>query len=136
MSRWTARPDGWTGSRRLSAQQRLLQRLLDWSDRDNVQWLTVGRSLERGNADWLSDLERRDRGQVGALRGGTRSRFHQALDALGDLVDLLPPAAKLSPAPVLRQYRDRARVDLTVGWRPLSTCPAALCSMTPKAQSI
>ena len=62
-------------------------------------------------------------------------RFRQALDpsATWWTCYLL---AKLSPAPVLRQYRDRTQVDLTVGWRPLSTCPAALCSMTPKAQSI
>jgi hypothetical protein len=42
----------------LSAQRRLLQRLLDWCQReDDVRWLTVGCSLERGNADWMSDVD-------------------------------------------------------------------------------
>ena len=39
----------------LAAHRRLLQRLLDWCEGDqDVRWLTVGCSLERGNADRLS----------------------------------------------------------------------------------
>ena len=42
----------------LSAQQQLLRRFLDWGQRDeDVRWIAVGCSLERGNADWMSDLD-------------------------------------------------------------------------------
>ena len=42
----------------LGPQRKLLLRLLDWCEGDeDVRWLTVGCSLERGDADRLSDLD-------------------------------------------------------------------------------
>ena len=70
----------------LGQQRQLLQRLLGWCVRDEgVRWLTIGCSLERGNADRLSDL---DVGMgVKEETSWTHSvRFRRALGDLGDLV--------------------------------------------------
>ena len=71
----------------LAAQRRLLQRLLDWCERDqDVRSLTVGCSMERGNADRLSDLDVaigvKEEHFVQAL-----ARVRQALGQLGELVE-------------------------------------------------
>jgi hypothetical protein len=70
----------------LGPQRHLLERLLDWCERDeDVRWLTVGCSLERGNADRLSDLD--------VAMGVKEEHFVEALGrvrrALGDLGDLV-----------------------------------------------
>jgi predicted nucleotidyltransferase len=104
----------------LAAQRRLLERFLAWCDRDaDVRWLTIGCSLVRGNADWMSDLD---------IAVGVREehleqalgRVRQALADIGDLVDsydyLLPLSSPLRR--FFAQYRDRTQVDLTVGSAP------------------
>jgi predicted nucleotidyltransferase len=104
----------------LAAQRRLLVRLLAWCERDDdVRWLTVGCSLVRGNADWMSDLDVaigvREEHLEHAL-----GQAHQALADIGDLVEsydyLLPLSFPLRR--VFAQYRDRTQVDLTVGSAP------------------
>ncbi|HTT91052.1 MAG TPA: hypothetical protein VMF65_15970 [Acidimicrobiales bacterium] len=102
----------------LGPQRRLLQRLLDWCERDeDVRWLTVGCSLERGNADRLSDLD--------VAMGVKEEHFVEALGrvrrALGDLGDLVESYDYLMPLsfPLRRffaQYQDRTQFDLTVGF--------------------
>ena len=105
----------------LAAHRRLLQRLLDWCEGDqDVRWLTVGCSLERGNADRLSDLDVamgvREEHFVEAL-----GRVRQALGHLGELVEsydyLLPLSFALRR--FFAQYRDGTQVDLTVGFAPV-----------------
>jgi len=105
----------------LGAQRHLLQGLLDWCEReDDVRWLTVGCSFERGNADWMSDLD--------VAIGVREEHFEEALgrvpEALGDLGDLVESYDYLLPLsfPLRRffaQYRDRTQVDLTVGFAPV-----------------
>ena len=102
----------------LGPQRQLLQRLVDWCERDeDVRWLTVGCSLERGNADRLSDLD--------VALGVKEEHFGEALGrvrrVLGDLGDLVASYDYLMPLgfPLRRffaQYRDRTQVDLTVGF--------------------
>ena len=69
------------------AQRRLLGSALDWCEReDDVGWLTVGRSMGRGNADWMADVDvgiglREEHFEDGLDRVG------QALRDLGDQVE-------------------------------------------------
>jgi predicted nucleotidyltransferase len=109
----------------LGPQRRLLQWLLDWCERDeDVRWLTVGCSLERGNADPLSDLDV----AIGVKEehfGEALGRVRRALADLGDLVESYDYVMPLSFA--LRrffgQYRDRTQVDLTVGFATAVNLP-------------
>ena len=78
----------------LGPQRKLLLRLLDWCEGDeDVRWLTVGCSLERGNADRLSDLD--------VAMGVKEEHFGEALGrvrgALGDLGDLVGSYDYLMP---------------------------------------
>ena len=105
---WLDRPPN-----ELGPQRQLLQRLLGWCERDEeVRWLTVGCSLERGNGDRLLDLD--------VAMGVKEEHFVEALGRVrragrpGGVVRL-PDAAQLPPAPFFAQYRDRTEVDLTVG---------------------
>jgi hypothetical protein len=118
----------------LSAQRRLLQGLLDWSEHDDdVRWLTVGCSLERGNADWMSDVD--------VAIGVREEHFEEALPrarrALCDLGDLVESYDYLMPLsfPVRRffaQYRDRTQVDLTVGFAPVVNLPRSVVLYDPE----
>jgi hypothetical protein len=105
----------------LGPQRRVLQWLLDWCERDeDVRWLTVGCSLERATADRLPDLD--------VALGVKEEHFGEALGrvrrALADLGDLVEPydyvmALSFALRPFFGRYRDRTRVDLTVGF---ATC--------------
>ncbi|MGH9106080.1 MAG: hypothetical protein ACRDZX_09620 [Acidimicrobiales bacterium] len=118
----------------LRAQRRLLQRLLDWCERDDdVRWLTVGCSLERGNADRLSDLD--------VAIGLREEHFEEALGrvrrALPDLGDLVESYDYLMPLsfPLRRffgQYRDRTQVDLTIGFAPAVNMPRVVVLYDPE----
>ena len=118
----------------LASQRRLLQRLLDWCEGDeDVRWLTVGCSLERGNADRLSDLDVaigvREEHFVEAL-----ARVRQALGHLGELVEAYDHLMPLS-FPLRRffaQYQDRTQVDLTVGFAPVVNLPRAVVLYDPE----
>ena len=93
---WLDRPPN-----ELGPQRQLLQRLLGWCERDEeVRWLTVGCSLERGNGDRLLDLD--------VAMGVKEEHFVEALGrsaGLGDLVEsydyLMPlsfPLRRSSPS--------------------------------------
>jgi predicted nucleotidyltransferase len=118
----------------LAAQRRLLQRLLAWCEGDeDVRWLTVGCSLERGNADRLSDLDVaigvREEHFVEAL-----ARVRQALGHFGELVEAYDYLMPLS-FPLRRffaQYQDRTQVDLTVGFAPVVNLPRAVVLYDPE----
>ena len=134
MIRWRTRGLGWSSFLRiLGAQRQLLQRLLDWSEHDDdVRWLTVGCSLERGNADWMSDVD--------VAIGVREEHFEEALDRvrhlvpnLGDLVasyDYLLPF-DFSLRRFFAQYRDRSQVDLTVGFAPAVNLPNVVALYDP-----
>jgi predicted nucleotidyltransferase len=118
----------------LGAQRRLLQRLLDWCEHDDdVRWLTVGCSLERGNADWMSDLDV----AIGLREEHfeeTLVRVRWALRDLGDLVESYDYLMPLS-YPLRRffaQYRDRTQVDLTVGFAPVVNLPRSVVLYDPE----
>ena len=118
----------------LGAQRRLLQRLLDWCEHDDdVRWLTVGCSLERGNADWMSDLDV----AIGVREEHfeeTLVRVRRALRDLGDLVESYDYLMPLS-FPLRRffaQYRDRTQVDLTVGFAPVVNLPRSVVLYDPE----
>jgi len=118
----------------LSSQRRLLRRLRDWCEgEEGVRWLTVGCSLERGNADWMSDLD--------VAIGVTEEHFEQALGRVrqalvgfGELVEsydyLLPLSFPLRR--FFAQYRDRAQVDLTVGFAPVANIPRSIVLYDPE----
>ncbi len=118
----------------LRAQQRLLWRLIDWCEReDDVRWLTVGCSLERGNADWMSDLD--------VAIGVREEHFEEALarirEALGGFGDLVESYDYLLPLrfPLRRffaQYADRTQVDLTVGFSPVVNMPRSVVLYDPE----
>jgi predicted nucleotidyltransferase len=118
----------------LSAQRSLLQRVLDWCQReDHVRWLTVGCSLERGNADWMSDVD--------VAIGVSEEHFEVALrtvrQMLGDLGDLVESYDYFMPLsfPLRRffaQYRDGTQVDLTVGFAPVVTLPRSVVLYDPE----
>lgn len=118
----------------LGPQRRLLKRLLAWCERDDdVRWLTVGCSMERGNADWLSDLD--------VAIGVRKEHFEEALghvrQALADLGDLVESYDYLLPLsfPLRRffaQYRDRTQVDLTVGFAPVVNLPHGVVIYDPE----
>ena len=95
--------------------------------------LTVGCSMERGNADRLSDLDVaigvRDQHFVEAL-----ARVRQALRHLGELVEAYDYPMPLS-FPLRRffaQYQDRTQVDLTVGFAPVVNLPRVVVLYDPE----
>lgn len=118
----------------LDAQRRLLERLIAWCEQDDdVRWLTVGCSLERGNADWLSDLD--------VAIGAREEHFNEVLGrvgrALADFGDLVESYDYLMPLsfPLRRffaQYRDRTQIDLTVGFAPAVNMPRSVVLYDPE----
>ena len=118
----------------LRAQQQLLRRFLDWGQRDeDVRWVTVGGSLERGNADWMSDLD-----VAMGIREqhfeDTLARARRALGDFGDLVELYDYLLPLS-FPLRRffaQYQDRTQIDLTVGFAPVVNLPRNIVLYDPE----
>jgi predicted nucleotidyltransferase len=118
----------------LGAQRSILERLLDWCERqENVRWLTVGCSLERGNADRLSDIDV----AIGVTEKhfeDSRGHVRHALNSFGDLVESYDYLLPLS-FPVRRffaQYRDRTQVDLTVGCAPMVSIPRSVVLYDPE----
>ena len=118
----------------LSAQRQLLQRLVDWCEReDDVRWLTVGCSLERGNADRLSDLDVAI-GVTDADFETALSHVRRALSGFGDVVEMYDYLMPLR-FPLRRffaQYRDRTQVDLTVGCAPVVNLPRGVVLYDPE----
>jgi len=118
----------------LGAQRLLLGRLLAWCKQDpDVRWLTIGCSLERGNADRLSDLD--------LAIAVKEEHFEEALgrvrEALGSLGDLVESFDYLMPLnfPLRRffaQYSDRTQVDLTVGCAPAASIPRTVVLYDPE----
>jgi len=118
----------------LSAQRRLLQQLRDWCElEEEVRWLTVGCSFERGNADWLSDIDVAIGVREEDLEEAVR-RVRLMLGELGDLVEsydyLLPLSFPLRR--FFAQYRDRTQVDLTVGFSPVVNMPRSVVLYDPE----
>ena len=134
MGTWTTSAHGLTSYLRSSAQRRLLQRLLDWCQRDDdVRWLAVSGSLERGDADWMSDLD--------VAIGVRQEHFEQALgrvrQALADIrrpsgVVRLLTAAEFPLRRFFAQYRDRTQVDLTLGLAPSVNLPRVVVLYDPE----
>lgn len=114
--------------RGLDAQRRLLEHLFAWCQQDDdVRWLTVGCSLERGNADWLSDLDV----AIGVKEEHfeeSLKRLRHAMGSLGELVEsfdhLMPLSFPLQH--FFAQYRDRTQIDLTVSCAPVADIPRSV----------
>lgn len=101
----------------LAAQKALLHGLLSWCRADSrARWLTVGCSLARGNADWMSDLDLGlgvEEGQVRTVAADLKL----ALAGIGPLVacfDHALPGLEWPHRRLLAQYADRSQVDLVV----------------------
>jgi hypothetical protein len=118
----------------LDAQRHLLSRFLFWCSQDpDVRWLTIGCSLERGNADRLSDLD----AAIGVKEEHFQEalgRVRQVLDHLGDLVEsfdyLMPLTFPLHR--FFAQYSDRTQIDLTVGFAPVGNFPRTVVLYDPE----
>jgi hypothetical protein len=118
----------------LGAQRRLLGRLLAWCRQDDdVRWLTIGCSFERGNADRLSDVD--------VAMGVKEEHFEEALGrvrhvmgTVGDLVEsfdyLIPHSSPLRR--FFAQYSDRTQIDLTLGFDPLVHIPRSVVLYDPE----
>ena len=118
----------------LAAHRRLLEGLLAWCKEDkDTRWLTVGCSLERGNADYLSDLD------VAIAVNETHyedtlARVRLLMENLGDLVESFDYAPQfwVPLRHVFAQYSDRTQVDLTVTWAPTSAIPRVVVLYDPE----
>ena len=117
----------------LGPQRRLLEGLLNWCEDDiDARWLTVGCSLERGNADPLSDLDV----AIGIREAAFERALPRVREAVGHLGDLVEAFDYLMPLsfPLHRffaQYRDRTQVDLTVGCAPAAYIPRSIVLYAP-----
>lgn len=118
----------------LGPQRRLLEGLLSWCERDeDARWLTVGCSLERGNADPLSDID--------VAMGVNEEQFEEVLarvrglvGRLGDLVESFDysPQFWVPLRHFFAQYRDRTQIDLMVTCAPTSAIPRVLVLYDPE----
>ena len=134
MSRWRTRPHGWTDYPTSSVHSDSCSSGSSTGARGRGrQVAAVGCSLERGNADRLSDLD--------VAIGVKEEHFEEVLgrvrQALGDLGDLVEAYDDLMPLhfPLRRffaQYRDRAQVDLTVGFAPVVYPPRVVVLDDPE----
>lgn len=129
-------PSDWVNNlpAELAAHRRLLEGLLAWCQEDkDTRWLTVGCSLERGNADHLSDLDVAI-GVNEAHYEATLARLRLLMENLGDLVESFDYAPQfwLPLRHVFAQYRDRTQVDLTVTCAPTSAIPRVVVLYDPE----
>lgn len=102
----------------LAKQRRVLERLLIWCEEDaEVRYLTIGCSLERGNADAFSDLDTLIGVRAESLED-TLQRLRAALPTFGDVMETFDRDWTPLPNHTFRhffvQYADRTQLDLGV----------------------
>jgi hypothetical protein len=119
----------------LGAQRRLLERLLGWCEADDdVRWLTVGCSLERGNADALSDLDLA-MGVGEDAQGEVLERVQLALPSFGELVECFDnevEVPRLKLRHVFAQYADRTQLDVNITFAAPAHIPRVVVLYDPE----